>query len=351
MTTSNNANRPKYLRFTSPQTGLTGDEDGSSLAPGAATGSSSQAPTDQPTASEGRAHSRDSALGDDLSACIVCGRLREYCHGHEVRPISPTPLPTRPRHARTQLVETFNLNRDQAAALAARLNAALQINDEDTRRVPTYNEDRADRSAAPPLYQPRAQEAERVGVSGGRGRGQNGRRGRPADVHTSGPSTNAHPEAPRQPPARRSLSPTPQGYEHNRGARYIPFIITNQGQRTPARYTQVHLTGPNPYALGRASLRGVVHRQELHAHPVNDTDLPAEDPSPEALKMLGRTYLRREAIDDALARLNDLSAVAEVQRWRALLTHEQEIEEAEQVVAEQRYAWTIERGYVPTAHS
>ena len=219
--------------------GDAGDEDGPSMASGADIGGETEVGPAQPAAREGRSSPHDSALGDDLAACVICGRLREYCHGHDTPALSPAPLPTRPRHAPARLVETFHLNRDQAAALATRLTRALQADDENTRAVPTYAQDRADDTAAPPEYQARGSTSEGLGVPGRRNRG----RGRSDNLQPNHP-LNPRPAAAPTASVRRPVSPTPAGYEHNRGARYIPFRIPNpQGGHTPARFTQVHLTG------------------------------------------------------------------------------------------------------------
>ena len=51
-------------------------------------------------------------------------------------------------------------------------------------------------------------------------------------------------------PARRAEMPPPLGFNFNRGANYIPCIITNsEGRGIPARYTRV-IMGPDPHVIG-----------------------------------------------------------------------------------------------------
>ena len=51
-------------------------------------------------------------------------------------------------------------------------------------------------------------------------------------------------------PPRRSETPPPLGFNFNRGANYVPCIVTdNRGRGVPARYTRV-IMGPDPHVIG-----------------------------------------------------------------------------------------------------
>jgi hypothetical protein len=89
----------------------------------------------------------------------------------------------------------------------------------------------------------------------------------------------------------RSLLPPSQGYEYNRGTAYVPFNILNeQGVETPAHHIKVHLEVPNPFAEAQMSMRGPVYRSEIHAAPINNTEMPAVELTKERTCILGNEY-------------------------------------------------------------
>jgi hypothetical protein len=204
-----------------------------------------------------RAPSYDSATNDDLRCCARCGDQRQYCHGHT--PIVPNPSldlpPAQPRapvsgSIPTHRVVRVNLNRAQATALATNLINALE-NNQDSGAVPPaydYGEEIA-RILAEGLGLDQVVLAEGLGVRGRGGqRGGQGRSGQPMQVPDARRPANL-PQAPvsrnRRRPATRPVSPTPPGFEHNRGPAYIPFRIQENGRETPARYIRAHLDAPN----------------------------------------------------------------------------------------------------------
>ena len=48
---------------------------------------------------------------------------------------------------------------------------------------------------------------------------------------------------------RRAETPPPLGFNYNRGANYVPFVITTQGRSVPARFTRV-VMGADPHVIG-----------------------------------------------------------------------------------------------------
>ena len=51
-------------------------------------------------------------------------------------------------------------------------------------------------------------------------------------------------------PSRGAETPPPLGFSFNRGANYVPCIVTdNRGRGVPARYTRV-IMGPDPHVIG-----------------------------------------------------------------------------------------------------
>ena len=170
--------------------------------------------------------------------------------------------------------------------------------------------------------------AEGVEVRGG----HRGRRGRGNQARGGGPVRVLNIETLQLPPqynggrqprlAGASISEDrtipPQGYKHNRGTAYIPFNIhDNYRHEVPARFIQVHMQGPNPYAIGRMmNGGGDSFCGEIHTAPVHDVNHAAEPLTTPMLRMLGANYPAKEWIDSALARVNDRSLTAEVVRFR-----------------------------------
>ena len=98
----------------------------------------------------------------------------------------------------------------------------------------------------------------------------------------------------------------PPGFEHNQGAAFIPFNITNQqGREVPAQYIQVHMSADDPYVLARATLTGPIYGGQLHATPVNDTDQPVEPLMDVAMRMFVTNFPGRQHMDAAVASINN----------------------------------------------
>ena len=186
-----------------------------------------------------------------------------------------------------------NLNRAEAARLVDRLSTLIQEDDKNT-------------DSLPPAYA-----SQGVGVRGGR---------QSREVDTSTNIGTVHIPRPHNERPTRASSPTPPGFEHNRGAAFIPFNITDrQGREVPARYIQVHLTADDPYVLARATLTGPIYGGQLHATPVNDVDTPAEPLTDVAMRMFAADFPGRQFVDQAVANIGDRTLTAELkrQRWYA----------------------------------
>jgi hypothetical protein len=216
---------PAERRGSQASTGL---ELGTVARPEAAVGTTTTM-THQP-----RADPYDSSADDDIRRCARCGEQREYCHGHT--PIVPNAsLDLPPNPPRITLsgsvppngVARFNLSRAEATVLAARLTTSLGQDNQDATPVPPvrdYQEEFA-RVVAESLGISAATAAKGLGLRSRRGqRGGQGRGNRPQSIPDNERPRNTQPTQPCQ-VARRPSSPTPLGFEHNRGPAYIPFRI------------------------------------------------------------------------------------------------------------------------------
>jgi hypothetical protein len=88
-------------------------------------------------------------------------------------------------------------------------------------------------------------------------------------------------------PARRPSSPTPAGFEHNRGPAFIPFRIRNKhGSETPACYIRAHLDAPNPFVEGCLSLNGPTYHSKIHVAAIHDVDIPPPPITADILRLL-----------------------------------------------------------------
>jgi hypothetical protein len=302
-----------------------------------------------------RTHSYDSATHDDLRRCARCGEQREYCHGHT--PVIPNPSldlpPAQPRapvsgSVPTHRVARVNLNRAQATALAANLISALENNQDSIAIPPPYNYgEEISRIVAEGLGLDHAVVAEGLGVRGGGGhRGGQGRGGRPGQVpdarHPANPpqATNSRN---RRRPAARPVSPTPPGFEHNRGPSYIPFRIQDNGRETPARYIRAHLDAPNPYVEGRLSLDGPTYHSEIHAAAIHDVDIPPPPITADILRLLHTDYMGHDRVDEALGEIGDRSLTAEVARYRRLEKKRKVFQDSITRIEDQLFTCDIER--------
>jgi hypothetical protein len=203
-------------------------------------------------------------------------------------------------------VARFNLNCAQATVLAARILDALEDNEDATLNPPPYDYGREIANiVAEGLGIDLAITAEGLGV---RGRGGahcgEGQGGRPHPVSDARRPTNPQQTQGRQ-PARRPVSPTPPGFEHNRGPAYIPFRIQENGHEIPARYIRAHLDAPNPFVEGRLSLDGPTYHSEIHAQAIHDVDIPPPPITANILRLLHTDYMGHDRIDEALGEIGD----------------------------------------------
>jgi hypothetical protein len=275
-----------------------------------------------------RADPYDSSADDDIRRCARCGEQREYCHGHT--PIVPNAsLDLPPNPPRISLsgsvppngVARFNLSHAEAMALAARLTTSLGQNHQDVAEVPPTHDYREEfaRIVAEGLGIPVTTAAEGLGLCNRRGRqGGQGRGNQPQSVPDGGHPRDSQPTQPRQ-AARRPSSPTPPGFEHNRGPAFIPFRIrTDTGGETPARYICAHLDAPNPFVEGRISLNSPTYHSEIHVAAIHDLDVPLPLITADILRLLDTDYMGHDHVDEALGEIGDRSLRAEVNRYRRL---------------------------------
>jgi hypothetical protein len=305
------------------------------------------------TAPQSRAHSHDSSADDDLRRCARCGEQQEYCHGHT--PVIPNPslnLPPNPPRITVSgsvppnSVARFNLSRAQATALATSLVDSLDQNHQDTPEVPpgyNYGEEFT-RVVAEGLGIATDVAAEGLGVRNRRGRrGGQGQGNRPQPVPDARRPANSQPTQERL-PARRSSSPTPAGFEHNRGPAFIPFRIRNEhGGETPARYIRAHLDAPNPYVEGRLSLNRPTYHSEIHAAAIHDVDVPPPLITSDLLRLLDTDYMGHKHVDEALGEIGDCSLQAEVNRYWRLARKRKSFEESIRRLEDQMFTNDVER--------
>jgi hypothetical protein len=200
-------------------------------------------------------------------------------------------------------VARFNLSREEATALAASLTTSLGQDDQDPTPIPPVRDYREEfaRVVAESLGISTATAAEGLGLRSRRGRrGGQGRGNRPQSLPDNGRPSHTQPTQSRQ-SARRPASPTPPGFEHNRGPAYIPFRIrTNTGGETPARYIRAHLDAPNPFVEGRLSINGPTYHSEIHAAPIVDIDIAPPLITAELLRLLDTDYMGHDNVDEAI---------------------------------------------------
>jgi hypothetical protein len=152
-----------------------GDQAGTRVESGAASGPETALGATATTTSRRRADSDGSATSYDLRQCARCGEQNQYCHGHTPYiPNASLDLPPRvPLRASVQPdgVARVNLNRTQATALAANLLDALEDHQNATPVSPVhdYREEFA-RVVAESLGISTATAAEGLGLRTRRGR-------------------------------------------------------------------------------------------------------------------------------------------------------------------------------------
>jgi hypothetical protein len=343
------ANKTIAISFTPAE--RRGSQAGPGLEPGATTGSEAPLGATTPTTHRNRSHSNGSATEHDLRQCARCGEQNQYCHGHT--PVIPNPSldlpPTQPqvpvqRSVPTNRVARFNLNHMQATALATQLINALEDH-EDTPTVPPpydYGREIAEIVTAGIGLSP-AIVAEGLGIRGGAGqqRGQ-GRGGRSHPVPDARRPPNTQ-QAQGRRAARRPASPTPPGFEHNRGPAYIPFHIQENSREIPARYIRAHLDAPNPFVEGRLSLDGPTYHSEIHTQSVHDVNIPPPPITADILRLLHTDYMGHDHVDKALGEIGDRSLIAEVSRYRRLECKHKSFQDSITRIEDQLFTCDIER--------
>jgi hypothetical protein len=326
-----------------------GGQASSSLEPGAATGLEEAVGATPTTPRRPRASSNDSSTAHDLRRCARCGEQNQYCHGHTpFVPNASLDLPPRsPLRASVQPdgVARVNLNRTQATVLAANLLDALEDH-QDAAPVPPVRDYREEfaRVVAESLGISVATAAEGLGLRSRRGRrGGQGRGNQPQPIPHNERPPHTQPTQPCQ-STRRPVSPTPPGFEHNRGPAFIPFRIrTDTGGETPARYIRAHLDAPNPFVEGRLSMNGPTYHSEIHAAPIVDIDIPPPPISAEILRLLDTDYMGHDNVDEAIGEIGDRSLKAEVNRYRRLERKRRSFQESIRRLEDQMFTTDIER--------
>ena len=115
-------------------------------------------------------------------------------------------------------------------------------------------------------------------------------------------------------PPRGAETPPPLGFNFNRGANYVPCIVTDsRGRGVPARYTRV-IMGPDPHVIGIIPGDTSQYRGPLYAVPDHDQ---GERPR------YAQDYFWRfkygtddfDWFESALKHIGDLSLTAEVTRY------------------------------------
>jgi hypothetical protein len=243
-------------------------------------------------------------------------------------------------------VARFNLSREEATALAARLTTSLGQNDQNPAPVPPVRDYREEfaRVVAESLGISTATAAEGLGLRSRRGRrGGQGRGNRPQPLPDNERPSHAQPTQSRQ-SARRPASPTPPGFEHNRGPAFIPFHIrTDTGGATPARYIRAHLDAPNPFVEGRLSINGPTYHSEIHAAPIVDIDVAPPLIPAELLRLLDTDYMGHNNVDKAISEIGDRSLRAEVNRYRRLERKRKSFQESIRRLEDQMFTTDVER--------
>jgi hypothetical protein len=243
-------------------------------------------------------------------------------------------------------VARFNLSREEATALAARLTTSLGQDGQNPTPVPPVRDYREEfaRVVAESLGISTATAAEGLGLRSRRGRrgGQGrGNRSNPVPDNERPRHTQQNPS---RPDARRPASPTPPGFEHNRGPAFIPFRIrTNTGGETPARYIRAHLDAPNPYVEGRLSLDGPTYHSEIHAAPIVDVDIAPPPIPADILRLLDTDYMGHDNVDEAIGEIGDRSLRAEVNRYRRLERKRRSFQESIRRLEDQMFTTDVER--------
>jgi hypothetical protein len=243
-------------------------------------------------------------------------------------------------------VARFNLSRAEATALAARLTTSLGQDNQDPTPIPPVRDYREEftRVVAESLSISHATAAEGLGLRSQRGRrGGQGRGNRSQTLPDNERPYHTQSTQSRQ-SARRPASPTPPGFEHNRGPAFIPFRIrTDTGGETPARYIWAHLDAPNPFVEGRLSINGPTYHSEIHAAPIVDIDVAPPPIPAELLRLLDTDYMGHDNVDEAIGEIGDRSLRAEVNRYRKLERKRKSFQESIRRLEDQMFTTDVER--------
>ena len=116
-------------------------------------------------------------------------------------------------------------------------------------------------------------------------------------------------------PTRRAETPPPLGFNFNRGANFVPCVITNnEGRGVPVRYTRV-IMGPDPHVIGIIPGDRSQYGGPLYAIPDHGQE---ERPwyAHDDLWCFKYGADERVRFDNALDHIHDLSLIAEVARFR-----------------------------------
>ena len=122
----------------------------------------------------------------------------------------------------------------------------------------------------------------------------------------------------------------PPGFQYNNGDHFVSFPITSpDGVTKQAQYVQV-VMHPNPFVIGLCNNSDKVYTAPLYAVPIFHYDGKPVYHTQE-LEFLKMEVEGKEQTDRMLRRLNDLSLVAEVHRFRIMT---QELARLEEAIAE-----------------
>ena len=109
---------------------------------------------------------------------------------------------------------------------------------------------------------------------------------------------------------------------------WVPMVIEHEGRRIPARYVRVRMLD-NPEVFGTMGRDSPIYRGDIHAEPCRDMG-PAAEYTREELQYFRADFRGRRQVDEALARLGDISLAAEVRRYRASQEVIKELEAGDQ---------------------
>ena len=116
---------------------------------------------------------------------------------------------------------------------------------------------------------------------------------------------------------RRVETPPPLGFNYNRGANYVPFVVTTQGRSVPARFTRV-IMGADPHIIGMIPGDNNQYGGPLYAAPNHDQEeRPRYAPDDLWQFKIGADNAAR--VDLALDFIHDLSLTAKVSCFRETL--------------------------------